>query len=52
MGGDDLGRLTVVLTHGFTARLGEWDLQRAAPRSRARLVLWTSAATGGRGGPR
>jgi pimeloyl-ACP methyl ester carboxylesterase len=32
--------LTVVLTHGFTARLGEWDEQRAALRGRARLVLW------------
>jgi pimeloyl-ACP methyl ester carboxylesterase len=32
--------LTVLLTHGFTARLGEWDEQRAALRPRARLVLW------------
>jgi pimeloyl-ACP methyl ester carboxylesterase len=32
--------LTVLLTHGFTARLGEWDDQRAALRGRARLVLW------------
>src|SRR3954447_2315593 len=32
--------LTVLLTHGFTARLGEWDEQRAALRGRARLVLW------------
>jgi pimeloyl-ACP methyl ester carboxylesterase len=32
--------LTVLLTHGFTARLGEWDGQRAALRERARLVLW------------
>ena len=32
--------LTVLLTHGFTARLGEWDGQRAALRKRARLVLW------------
>jgi pimeloyl-ACP methyl ester carboxylesterase len=32
--------LTVLLTHGFTARLGEWDAQRAALRGRARLVLW------------
>jgi pimeloyl-ACP methyl ester carboxylesterase len=32
--------LTVLLTHGFTARLGEWDGQRAALRGRARLVLW------------
>ncbi|WP_138733347.1 alpha/beta fold hydrolase [Modestobacter excelsi] len=32
--------LTVLLTHGFTARLGEWDGQRAALRGRSRLVLW------------
>ena len=32
--------LTVLLTHGFTARLGGWDAQRAALRGRARLVLW------------
>ena len=32
--------LTVLLTHGFTARLGAWDGQRAALRGRARLVLW------------
>src|SRR4051812_6669939 len=32
--------LTVLLTHGFTARLAEWDDQRAALRQRARLVLW------------
>src|SRR5215218_4590260 len=32
--------LTVLLTHGFTARLGEWDDQRAALGGRARLVLW------------
>jgi pimeloyl-ACP methyl ester carboxylesterase len=32
--------LTVLLTHGFTARLGEWDGQREALRGRARLVLW------------
>jgi pimeloyl-ACP methyl ester carboxylesterase len=32
--------LTVLLTHGFTARLGEWDDQRAALRGRTRLVLW------------
>jgi pimeloyl-ACP methyl ester carboxylesterase len=38
--GDRDAALTVVLTHGFTARLGEWDPQRAALRGRARLVLW------------
>ena len=30
----------MLLTHGFTARLGEWDGQRAALRGRARLVMW------------
>ena len=32
--------LTVVFAHGFTARLAEWELQRAAVRDRARLVLF------------
>jgi pimeloyl-ACP methyl ester carboxylesterase len=32
--------LTVLFSHGFTARLAEWELQRAAVRDRARLVLW------------
>jgi pimeloyl-ACP methyl ester carboxylesterase len=32
--------LTVVLAHGFTARLAEWELQREALRPRARLVLF------------
>ncbi|MGY1714092.1 alpha/beta fold hydrolase [Geodermatophilus sp. SYSU D01106] len=32
--------VTVVFCHGFTARLGEWQLQREAVRDRARLVLW------------
>jgi pimeloyl-ACP methyl ester carboxylesterase len=38
--------LTVVLSHGFTARLGEWDLQRQALRSHARLVLWDQRGHG------
>ncbi|MGY1692334.1 alpha/beta fold hydrolase [Geodermatophilus sp. SYSU D01105] len=38
--------LTVVLSHGFTARLGEWDLQRETLRSRARLVLWDQRGHG------
>ena len=38
--GDESAPLTVVLSHGFTARLAEWELQRAALRNRARLVLW------------
>ena len=38
--------LTVVFSHGFTARLAEWDLQRAAVRDRARLVLWDQRGHG------
>jgi pimeloyl-ACP methyl ester carboxylesterase len=38
--------LTVVLCHGFTARLVEWDAQRAALRPRARLVLWDQRGHG------
>jgi pimeloyl-ACP methyl ester carboxylesterase len=38
--------LTVVLSHGFTARLAEWELQRAALRGRARLVLWDQRGHG------
>ncbi|MGY1836458.1 alpha/beta fold hydrolase [Blastococcus sp. SYSU DS0510] len=38
--------LTVVLCHGFTARLAEWELQRAALRDRARLVLWDQRGHG------
>jgi len=38
--------LTVVFSHGFTARLVEWELQRAAVRSRARLVLWDQRGHG------
>jgi pimeloyl-ACP methyl ester carboxylesterase len=38
--------LTVVLSHGFTARLAEWELQRAALRHRARLVLWDQRGHG------
>jgi pimeloyl-ACP methyl ester carboxylesterase len=44
--GDENAALTVVLSHGFTARLGEWDLQRKALRSRARLVLWDQRGHG------
>ena len=46
VGGSDPAPLTVVLSHGFTARLGEWDLQREALRSRARLVLWDQRGHG------
>lgn len=38
--------LTVVLSHGFTARLVEWDLQRPVLRDRARLVLWDQRGHG------
>jgi pimeloyl-ACP methyl ester carboxylesterase len=44
--GSDDSRLTVVLSHGFTARLAEWELQRAALRGRARLVLWDQRGHG------
>ena len=37
---------TVVFAHGFTARLAEWELQRAALRGRARLVLWDQRGHG------
>jgi pimeloyl-ACP methyl ester carboxylesterase len=38
--------LTVVFSHGFTARLVEWEFQRAALRDRARLVLWDQRGHG------
>jgi pimeloyl-ACP methyl ester carboxylesterase len=44
--GDLDAPLTVVLSHGFTARLAEWELQRAALRNRARLVLWDQRGHG------
>jgi pimeloyl-ACP methyl ester carboxylesterase len=40
------GAVTVVFSHGFTARLAEWELQRAAVRDRARLVLWDQRGHG------
>jgi pimeloyl-ACP methyl ester carboxylesterase len=44
---DDAGAgLTVVFAHGFTARLAEWELQRAALRGRARLVFWDQRGHG------
>jgi pimeloyl-ACP methyl ester carboxylesterase len=45
-GGDGSAPLTVLFSHGFTARLVEWDLQRAALRGRARLVLWDQRGHG------
>jgi pimeloyl-ACP methyl ester carboxylesterase len=44
--GDPASPLTVVLSHGFTARLVEWEVQRAAIRDRARLVLWDQRGHG------
>jgi pimeloyl-ACP methyl ester carboxylesterase len=44
--GDEDAPLTVVLSHGFTARLAEWELQRDALRGRARLVLWDQRGHG------
>src|SRR3954451_1672344 len=44
--GDPEAPLTVVFSHAFTARLVEWDRQRAALRNRARLVLWDQGSHG------
>jgi len=44
--GDGSAPVTVVFSHGFTARLVEWELQRAALRDRARLVLWDQRGHG------
>jgi len=38
--GDPDAPLTVVLTHGFTASLDEWQPQLPVLRDRARVVLW------------
>jgi pimeloyl-ACP methyl ester carboxylesterase len=38
--GDPRAPLTVILTHGFTASLREWEPQLPALRPRARVVLW------------
>ncbi|MDK3255825.1 alpha/beta fold hydrolase [Blastococcus capsensis] len=45
-GGGSDAPLTVVLSHGFTARLAEWELQREALRGRVRLVLWDQRGHG------
>src|SRR3954447_9828807 len=45
-GSEAASALTVVLSHGFTARLVEWEVQRAALRDRARLVLWDQRGHG------
>jgi pimeloyl-ACP methyl ester carboxylesterase len=44
--GDLDAPLTVVFSHGFTARLAEWQLQREAVGDRARLVLWDQRGHG------
>ncbi len=44
--GEDDADLTVLFAHGFTARLAEWELQRAALRGRARLVLFDQRGHG------
>ena len=44
--GVDDAPVSVVFSHGFTARLAEWELQRAALRDRARLVLWDQRGHG------
>ena len=44
--GDENAPITVVFAHGFTARLVEWDLQRAALRDRARLVFFDQRGHG------
>lgn len=47
LGADDGATpLTVVFSHGFTARLAEWELQRSVLRDRARLVLWDQRGHG------
>ena len=44
--GDPSAPVTVVMVHGFTAQLREFDLQRAAVRSRARVVLYDQRGHG------
>jgi pimeloyl-ACP methyl ester carboxylesterase len=44
--GDPAAPLTVVLTHGFTARSAEWEPQVEALRHRARLVRWDQRGHG------
>jgi pimeloyl-ACP methyl ester carboxylesterase len=44
--GVDGALVTVVFSHGFTARLAEWELQRRALRNRARLVFWDQRGHG------
>jgi pimeloyl-ACP methyl ester carboxylesterase len=44
--GDETAPVTVLFSHGFTARLAEWELQRIALRDRARLVFWDQRGHG------
>jgi pimeloyl-ACP methyl ester carboxylesterase len=44
--GRDTAPVTVVFAHGFTARLVEWDLQRAALRDHARQVFFDQRGHG------
>src|SRR5688572_32476665 len=44
--GDGTAAVTVLFSHGFTARLAEWQLQRDALRDRARLVFWDQRGHG------
>jgi pimeloyl-ACP methyl ester carboxylesterase len=44
--GPESAPVTVLFSHGFTARLAEWELQRAALRDRARLVFWDQRGHG------
>jgi pimeloyl-ACP methyl ester carboxylesterase len=45
-GGDAAAPLTVVFSHGFTARLAEFDVHRPALRDRVRLVFWDQRGHG------
>jgi len=44
--GNEAADVTVLFSHGFTARLAEWELQRTALRDRARLVFWDQRGHG------
>jgi pimeloyl-ACP methyl ester carboxylesterase len=45
-GGNAAAPLTVVFSHGFTARLAEFDVHRPALRDRVRLVFWDQRGHG------
>ncbi|RBY95672.1 alpha/beta hydrolase [Blastococcus sp. TF02-8] len=44
--GPESAPVTVLFSHGFTARLAEWELQRLALRDRYRLVFWDQRGHG------